>query len=53
MFVTPTGLIIISIYCMISGFAGVVNEWIMKKGTGSDTVRTHDSARCAPPARPC
>lgn len=31
MFIRPWGLPMIFIYCILSGFAGVYNEWVLKK----------------------
>ncbi|CAF1524299.1 unnamed protein product [Rotaria sordida] len=31
MYIRPFGLPMIAIYCILSGFAGVYNEWILKK----------------------
>lgn len=31
MFIRPWGIPMIFVYCMLSGFAGVYNEWILKK----------------------
>jgi probable UDP-sugar transporter A4 len=31
MYISPLGILMVAIYCTLSGFAGVYNEWILKK----------------------